>query len=341
MLAIARAMAALCASIGRLLAHCSDMPERLSASDARRAARPAPAFRDRAGARLRAAAANRRVAVRRRAGGDGSVSPAGCGVPAVVRLALPVAVDVPAGTRPVAVAVALPPPGDRLRPPAVVPAPDAARFSAPGAPVAGERFAPRKSVLAPTGALATRLTVFFAPAPVPLRVPAVAFALRPTVFAPLRACFEARGAGAADGRRGRLFVVDFLSAATERVGASSSGCGRQTIRSLPRCWTGAASSSLQIRRSTSSRTARSSAATRTLMSSWARRLVSISFSTAGVSPWWPTMTTGWSVCAFARSARRSGGGSVLMPRFYRARRGPDRTAGRRRCDGRIVMHKPV
>ena len=341
MLAIARAMAALCASIGRLLAHCSDMPERLSASDARRAARPAPAFRDGAGARLRAAAANRRVAVRRRAGGDGSVSPPvaayrrsfawRCRLRSMCRRE-----HVRSRWRSPCRRRAIASGRRQRRACAGCRALRCAWRAGCGRALRAAEIRPRAN-----GRLGNALDRFLcagaraAPrARGRLRAPSA-------VFAPRRACFEARGAGSADGRRGRPFVVDFLSAATERVGASSSGCGRQTIRSLPRCWTGAASSSLQIRRSTSSRTARSSSATRTLMSSWARRLVSISFSTAGVSPWWPTMTTGWSVCAFARSARRSGGGSVLMPRFYRARRGPDRTAGRRRCDGRIVMHKPV
>ncbi len=124
-----------------------------------------------------------------------------------------------------------------------------------------------------------------------------------------------RARGASSARRRAGLVVDGLFESAAAAEAASSGCGRQTISSLPRCWTGAASSSAQMRASAASRAARSPSAQRTLMSSWALRLESISFSTAGVSAW-----------ARARSWRRSEGVGVFMARFYRARGSPGRPA---------------
>ena len=75
-----------------------------------------------------------------------------------------------------------------------------------------------------------------------------------------------------------------LSVAALRRGAGASsffGAGRQTMRSLPRCWTAAAPSSSQMRVSIASRSARASLHTRTLINSCAFRLTSISCSTAG------------------------------------------------------------
>ena len=65
---------------------------------------------------------------------------------------------------------------------------------------------------------------------------------------------------------------------------SGGGAGRQIVRILPICWTGAASRSPQIRCSNAARASRSSPVTRISMSSWASRLTSISCNTAGVNP---------------------------------------------------------
>ena len=92
-----------------------------------------------------------------------------------------------------------------------------------------------------------------------------------------------------------------------RSPSAAGGAGRHTTKSLPMCWTGAASSSAQIRESTASRASRSSLNTRTLMSSCASRLTSISCSTPAVSPCWPTLTTGRNRCALERRSRRSAG----------------------------------
>ena len=97
---------------------------------------------------------------------------------------------------------------------------------------------------------------------------------------------------------------------------SGGGAGRQSVRTLPRCCTGAASSSAQIRASSASRSSRSSLNTRILMSSCASSVTSISCSTAGVRPCWPIATTGCSGCALARSARRSAGVRVRIAAFY-------------------------
>jgi len=120
---------------------------------------------------------------------------------------------------------------------------------------------------------------------------------------------DVRGNGVR-GRRtcGAFFAADFGLA----VSGSDGGSGRKITRSLPMCWTGVASSSVQIRSSAASRAARSSLAMRTLINSCALRLTSISCSTEGVSPCWPTLTTGRSACARARKARRSAGVRVGM-----------------------------
>ena len=162
----------------------------------------------------------------------------------------------------------------------------------------------------------------FATAGLP-RAPAAGLPFGPARRAPPAAgAFAAPARGAPVVRRRDGVVVDGLFVFAVSAATRSSGRARQTTSSLPMCWTGAASSSAQIRASAVSRVARSPSAQRTLMSSWAVRQVSISFSTAGVRPWWPMITTGSSAWARARSARRSEGVGVFMARFYRARQEP-------------------
>lgn len=103
----------------------------------------------------------------------------------------------------------------------------------------------------------------------------------------------------------------FVAARSARVTGLSSG-GRQRISTLPRCWTGAASSSSAIRASIVSRCARSSENTRTLMSPCARSATSISCITCGVRPGCPTLTTGRRACACARSSRRRWGTNAII-----------------------------
>ena len=81
---------------------------------------------------------------------------------------------------------------------------------------------------------------------------------------------------------------------------SGGGTGRQIVRILPRCCTGAASRPSQIRGQQRLAFASIVAEHADLDQLCARRLTSISCSTAGVSPWWPMVTTGWSGCALAR-----------------------------------------
>ena len=107
---------------------------------------------------------------------------------------------------------------------------------------------------------------------------------------------------------------DFAGFSRRRGSGSGFGAGRQRIRSLPRCWTGAASRLSQIPARCASRSSRSSECTRTLTSSCAPSATSISCSTVGESPAWPIATTGWSGCARARSSRRCDGVSVIMRR---------------------------
>ncbi len=107
---------------------------------------------------------------------------------------------------------------------------------------------------------------------------------------------------------------DFAGFSRRRGSGSGFGAGRQRIRILPRCWTGAASRLSQIPARCASRSSRSSECTRTLTSSCAPSATSISCSTVGESPAWPIATTGWSGCARARSSRRCDGVSVIMRR---------------------------
>jgi hypothetical protein len=95
-------------------------------------------------------------------------------------------------------------------------------------------------------------------------------------------------------------------------GGAASGAGRKTIRTLPRCCTGKASISAQMRTNNASRSARSSLNTRILTNSCAVSAASISCSTAGVSPSRPMLTTGWRPCALARWARRCAGVSFSI-----------------------------
>jgi len=107
---------------------------------------------------------------------------------------------------------------------------------------------------------------------------------------------------------------DFAGFSRRRGSGSGFGAGRQRIRILPRCCTGAASRLSQIPARCASRSSRSSECTRTLTSSCAPSATSISCSTVGESPAWPIATTGWSGCARARSSRRCDGVSVIMRR---------------------------
>jgi len=221
---------------------------------------------------------------------------------------------------------------DRRRLPAGSPSPAPVRLDAGAGPVAGARERASGSVFAfartpPRPAFAPVATAGpggdrFAAAALP-RTPAAGLPFVPARPAlPVAGTFAPGARGAPSVRRRDDLVVDGLFESAAAAAAASSGRGRQTIRSLPRCWTGAASSSAQMRASAASRASRSPSAQRTLMSSWAVSDESISFSTAGVRPWWPMITTGSSVWARARSWRRSEGVGVFMARFYRAREGP-------------------
>jgi len=221
---------------------------------------------------------------------------------------------------------------DRRRLPAGSPPPAPVRRDAGAGPVAGARERASGSVFAfartpPRPAFAPVATAGpggdrFAAAALP-RTPAAGLPAAPPRRAPPEAgAFAAPARGAPCARRRDAVVVDGLFEFTVSAATASTGRGRQTISSLPRCWTGAASSSAQMRASAASRAARSPSAQRTLMSSWAVSDESISFSTAAVSPWWPMITTGSSAWARARSARLSEGVGVFMARFYRAREEP-------------------
>mmetsp|Transcript_53299 Transcript_53299/g.125214 ORF Transcript_53299/g.125214 Transcript_53299/m.125214 type:complete len:310 (-) Transcript_53299:519-1448(-) len=95
--------------------------------------------------------------------------------------------------------------------------------------------------------------------------------------------------------------------ASSRSALAFSGMGRHSTSSLPMCWMGAAFSSSQSWANIASRAVRSSPSTRTLMSPCDFSAASVSFTTAGVRPSPPIITTGSRWWASARFSLRWAG----------------------------------